>query len=63
MMRTIKEEVVWLNEFDSLEQAQEKIGRWIETDYNTRYVHSALGYLSPREFKDKYFQETFGRSA
>jgi len=34
MMRTIKEEVIWLNEFSSLEEAREKIGRWIEVDYN-----------------------------
>lgn len=63
MMRTLKEEVVWLNEFESLEEAKEKIGNFIENEYNTRYVHSALGYLSPQEFKDKYFQETFGKSA
>jgi hypothetical protein len=33
MMRTIKEEVIWLNEFSSFEEARHKIGRWIEVDY------------------------------
>jgi len=56
MMRTIKEEVIWLNEFETLEEAIAKIGHWIEVDYNKRYVHSALGYLSPEEFEAQYYQ-------
>ena len=55
MMRTIKEEVIWLNEFSSLEEAREKIGRWVEVDYNQLYVHSGLGYRSPEEFEVLYF--------
>ncbi len=51
MMRTIKEEVIWLNEFGSFEEAKEKIGRWIEEEYNPLYIHSALGYRSPEEFE------------
>jgi len=56
MMRTIKEEVIWLNEFETLEQAKVTIGRWIENDYNRLYVHSALGYRSPEEFEALYNQ-------
>ena len=55
MMRTIKEEVVWLHEFTSLTEAREIIGSWIEK-YNREYVHSALGYLSPLEFEQKFYQ-------
>lgn len=29
MMRTIKEEIIWLNEFGSFEEAKEKVGKWI----------------------------------
>ena len=54
MMRTIKEEVIWINEFTSLEEAQEVIGQWIEEDYNQFYPHSKLGYKSPREFEKQY---------
>ena len=54
MIRTIKEEVIWLNEFETLEEAKDKIGRWIEVDYNKNYVHSALGYQSPEEFEANY---------
>jgi len=57
MMRTIKEEVIWLNEFSSFEEARQKIGRWIEVDYNRLYVHSGLGYMSPEEFEEFYFRQ------
>ena len=56
MMRTIKEEVIWLHEFASLLEAKEVIGEWIEK-YNREYVHSSLDYLSPVEFEEKYYQE------
>ena len=52
MKRTIKEEIIWLNEFASLEEAKEKIGQWIEVDYNKLYVHSQLGDMSPEEFEE-----------
>ncbi len=57
MMRTIKEEVVWVQEFTSLQQAQEVIARWIEVDYHQEYVHSKLGYRSPTEFEQHYYQQ------
>ena len=56
MMRTVKEEVIWLNEFETLEEAIRKIGNWIELDYNKLYVHSELGYWSPEEFEALYNQ-------
>lgn len=57
MMRAIKEEVIWLNEFSSLEEAREKIGHWIDLDYNKLYVHSELGYGSPEEFEEQYVRQ------
>ena len=68
MMRTIKEEVIWLHEFTSLTEAREVIGRWIEK-YNHEYVHSALGYLSPlaleaeRIFEQKFYQNYYQEAA
>jgi len=53
MVRIIKKEVIWLNEFSSLEEAKEKMGHWINVDYNKLYPHSKLGYLSPEEFSDR----------
>jgi transposase InsO family protein len=54
VMRTIKEEIIWLNEFASFEEAKEQISRWIQEDYNKLYVHSQLGYMSPEEFEARY---------
>ena len=34
VIRTIKEELLWLNEFGSFEEAESRIGAWIEEDYN-----------------------------
>ncbi|MDL1970519.1 MAG: integrase core domain-containing protein [Candidatus Desulfofervidaceae bacterium] len=48
-------QVIWLHEFTSLTEAREIIGNWIEK-YNREYVHSALGYLSPLEFEQKFYQ-------
>jgi putative transposase len=63
MMRTIKEELLWLHEFSSLEEAKEAISHWIEVDYNRLYVHSALGYLSPEEFESLYLSQLSLREA
>lgn len=57
MMRTVKEEVLWLNEFFSFDEAKKKIDAWLSIDYNKLYVHSALGYKSPEEFEALYYQE------
>jgi putative transposase len=63
VMRTIKEEIIWLNEFASFEEAKEKIGRWIQEDYNKLYVHSQLGYMSPEEFEAKLEEERIRKAA
>lgn len=55
IMRTIKEEVIWLNDFSSLEEAKGKIGQGMEVDYNKFYVHSGLGYSSPEEYEALYY--------
>ena len=47
-MRTLKEDLLWLEEFAGLEEAHEKLPAWIDF-YNKRYLHSALGYRSPQE--------------
>jgi len=63
VMRTIKDEIIWLNEFASFEEAKEKIGRWIQEDYNKLYVHSQLGYMSPEEFEAKLEEERIRKAA
>lgn len=47
-MRTMKEELVWINEWRSPTAFTEALNRWIE-EYNRGYLHSALGYKSPED--------------
>lgn len=58
IMRTIKEEIIWLNEFTSFEEAKERIYNWVDNDYNKLYVHSSIGYLSPCEFESLFFNQS-----
>jgi putative transposase len=50
-MRTIKEEEVYLTEYEMFEDALKNIGRFIDIVYNTKRMHSSLGDLSPAEFE------------
>lgn len=52
-IRSFKEECVWLHRFESMEQAQLEISRWIEW-YNTDRPHQSLGYKTPEEVKTEY---------
>lgn len=54
MIRTIKEELVWINEFSGFEESKEKLSIWISRNYNLNYVHSAIGYMSPIDFERNY---------
>lgn len=51
VIRTIKEEEVYLNEYENLTDAYQRIGHFIEEVYQTKRIHSALGYLTPAEFE------------
>jgi len=46
LMRTLKEELLWLREGTSRLELEQALAAWIEW-YNTRYLHSALGYRTP----------------
>lgn len=49
--KTIKRELIHDANFASIEQAQLEIFKYIETYYNTKRLHSSLGFLSPKEFE------------
>jgi len=53
-MRTMKEECLWLEEWQSPDELERKLNEWIEF-YNTRYLHSTLGYKPPVEFENEYY--------
>ena len=49
--RTLKRELIQDAHFETPEQAQKEIFKYIELYYNTKRMHSALGYVSPSEFE------------
>jgi len=48
VIRTIKEEEIWPNLWDTLGEAREAIGEYVEY-YNNERIHSALNYRTPSE--------------
>jgi len=53
LIRTVKEEEVYLNEYDDISDARARIEHFILQVYNQKRPHSALGYLTPVEFEQK----------
>jgi putative transposase len=55
VIRSIKEEEVYLSEYHSLADASAQIGHFIDEVYQHKRIHSALGYLTPAEFEAHYY--------
>ncbi|MEO6061016.1 MAG: IS3 family transposase [Thermoflexales bacterium] len=53
-MRTLKEEEVYLSEYETYEDALRQMGKFIDSVYNKKRIHSALGDLSPAEFEAQW---------
>ena len=51
LIRTLKEEEVDINDYQSITEARDRIGDFITNVYNLKRLHSALGYLTPMEFQ------------
>ncbi len=51
--KTLKYNEVYLNEYDSFEEAQSNIANFIEIVYHKKRLHSSLGYLPPEEFENQ----------
>jgi len=55
---TVKTELVDdLNKFPTRQAAKTAIFEYLETFYNTRRLHSSLGYRSPADFEEDRMKE------
>lgn len=51
---TLKKERIYRREYNTLEYVQKDMFRYIELFYNRKRLHSALGYMSPVEYRLTY---------
>jgi putative transposase len=51
-MKTLKYEEVYRNEYRDFHEAHASIAEFLESVYNQKRLHSALGYLPPAEFEN-----------
>lgn len=52
--KTLKQEEVYLKEYESFADAEANLEEFIEQVYNTKRLHSSLGYVPPVEFEATY---------
>lgn len=56
LMRTLKEEEVYLHDYADEAEACQRIGHFLEEVYTQKRVHSSLGYQTPAEFEARYHE-------
>jgi len=53
-MRTMKEECVWLKEWKTPHHLKIELQRWINLEYNPKYLHSSLNYQTPNQVETQF---------
>lgn len=53
VIRTMKEEVVWLRDWDSIDELRAALDAWL-VRYNTRRPHQSLNWLTPAEYRAQH---------
>jgi len=55
VIRTLKEDLIWIKEFTSPQELKQDLERWIHS-YNAIYPHSSLNYKTPLQFEENYYK-------
>ena len=56
MIRTMKEELFWLREWENERELSHELDKWVGY-YNRSYLHSAHGYRTPIQAEEEYFRK------
>ena len=51
VIRTLKDEEVYLSDYEDFSDAQNRSGKFLDDVYNSKRIHSSLGYRTPAEFE------------
>jgi transposase InsO family protein len=53
----LKKELIYLNKYETREEARKSIFEYIEVFYNNQRIHSTIGYNTPSDFELSYWNQ------